>query len=330
MRYPQALICCIICLKLLTAELSAQEVTLRASCRGHTSNVYDVAISPDGKTLASASCDRTVKLWDVATGKELATLKGHAVDVWCVGFSPDGKLLASGDGDDSKGIIKLWDVGTRSEIASFPDHKAMVKCLAFSKDGTTLASGSWDLTVRRWDVATKKEKAVLRHDTLGLSGVWSLSFSPDGKTLASGSDKVRVWDLQTGKEVFKFGPQFSFGVTSVSHSKDGKMLAASFPGLGVVMLDIENQKEIATIKGPESPAIFAAFRPDGRFAVAWTYDNRIQFFDMPSRKIQGEVKATYPTCMAFSTDGRTLAAGGIDSTISLWDLPVAKAEKQDP
>jgi WD40 repeat protein len=144
--------------------------------------VYAVAISPDGKTLVSASADKTVKLWEVATGKELATLKGHTANIWCVAFRPDGKMLASGDGDDTIGTIKLWDTATRKEIASLRGHKALVKCLAFSQDSTRLASGSWDLTVRLWDTQTRKVKAIDCAHPPEVGGVFAMEFAPTARS----------------------------------------------------------------------------------------------------------------------------------------------------
>ena len=98
-------------LGLLLSPLSAQEPKLRATLDGHTSAVFSVVFSPDGKTLASGSDDRTLKLWDVATGKEQATLKGHTWS-YCVAYSPDGKVLATGSLSPAN-TIKLWDVQTR-------------------------------------------------------------------------------------------------------------------------------------------------------------------------------------------------------------------------
>jgi len=167
-----------------------------------------VTFSPDGKTLASGDNDTNiVKLWDVATGKELATLNGWGP----VAFSPDGKTLASGSGRElapspdlpsgkklATGPVLLWDVATRKNIAKLEGHTHLVSCVAFSPDGKTLASGSADNTVRLWNVSTGKSTATLKDHADWVS---SVAFSPDGKTLASGSrdGTIKFWDVPPAK-----------------------------------------------------------------------------------------------------------------------------------
>ena len=142
--------------------------------------ILSVAFSPDGATLASASRDETVRLWDIASRREIVTLQGHTDWVWSVAFSPDGATLASG-GDDA--TVRLWDVASRQEIATLQGHTRLVWSVAFSSHGAMLASGSRDETVKLWDVASRREIATLQGHT---SAVLAVAFSPDGATLASG------------------------------------------------------------------------------------------------------------------------------------------------
>ncbi|MEH1833594.1 MAG: caspase family protein, partial [Nostoc sp.] len=126
----------------------------RNRLEGHSSAVNSVAFSPDGKTIASASSDNTVKVWDAATAKEITTFKEHSSAVNSVAFSPDGKTIASASSDNT---VKVWDAATAKEITTFKGHSDAVRGVAFSPDGKTIASASSDNTVKVWDAATAKE-----------------------------------------------------------------------------------------------------------------------------------------------------------------------------
>ncbi|KAL8284649.1 hypothetical protein RB600_009186 [Gaeumannomyces tritici] len=148
---------------------------------GHSSSVNSVAFAHDGKTVASASDDRTVKLWDTATGGCRATLEGHSSYVNSVAFAHDGKTVASASRDHT---VKLWDTATGDCRATLEGHSYSVNSVAFAHDGKTLASASDDRTVKLWDTATGGCLATLEGHR---DGVNSVAFAHDGKTVASAS-----------------------------------------------------------------------------------------------------------------------------------------------
>jgi WD40 repeat protein len=240
--------------------------------RDHEGSVTGVAFAPDGATLATASIDQKVLLWDVAKGKVRSTLRGHDGPVGCVVFSRDGKRLASAD---VNGGVILWDPSTGNEVKALRGHPLSVRCLAFSADGATLAAGHSDGTVVLWDVEAGEERGRWRAHR---EAVYALAFSPDGATLATGSDDrtAKLWDWGARREVASFGGHETV-VRGLAFAPDGRTLVTA---AGSVRLwDVATRLERAALRADPYRALCVAFTRDGRRLAAGTYNGPVVVWD---------------------------------------------------
>ena len=275
---------------------------------GHSAYIESVSFSPDGKTLASASGDGTVKLWSIE-GKLLRTLEGHLVDVKSVSFSPDGQTLASASAD---GTVKLWN--TQGELLqTLKEHSAYVTSVSFSPDGKTLASASGDGTVKLWSI----EGELLQTLEEQMVDVRSVSFSPDGKTLASASrDGIKLWSTE-GELLHSLEGHSSY-VTSVSFSFDGKTLASTSTD-GTVKLWSTEGELLQTLEGHSGYVNSVSFSPDGKTLASASRDSTVKLWSTEGKVLQTlEGHSGYVNSVSFSPDGKTLASASTDRMVKLW------------
>ncbi|RYP19456.1 hypothetical protein DL767_009644 [Monosporascus sp. MG133] len=283
---------------------------------GHDDSVFSVAFSPDGSRLASGSDDRTVKVWDAATGACLSTLAGHRDLVISVAFSPDGSRLASGSWDCT---VKVWDAATGACLLMLEGHGDLVNSVTFSPDGRRLASGSDDCTVKVWDAATGACLSTLAgHGDL----VISVAFSPDGSRLASGSNDctVKVWDAATGACLSTLEGHGD-SVKSVAFSPDGSRLASGSWDCTIKVWDAVTGAYLSMLEGHRDLVYSVAFSPDGSRLASGSDDCAVKVWDATT----GACLSTFEghgdsvKSVAFSPDGSRLASGSWDCTVKVWD-----------
>jgi WD40 repeat protein len=313
----------VLCLTLFTfasALCLAQKPELVVQT-GHSVAINSIALSADGKTLASGSHDNTIKLWEVATGRELRTLTGHAGAVNSVALSADGKTLASGNGDNT---IKLWEVATGRELRTLAGHSREVNSVAFSADGKTLASGSGDQTIKLWEVATGRElRTLVGHSSF----VHSVAFGADGQTLASGSwdQTIRLWEVATGRELRTLVGHSSL-VQSVAFSADGKTLASGSWDKTIKLWEVATGRELRTLTGHSGLVYSVAISADGKTLASGSHDNTIKLWEVATGRLLRTLTghSSWVNSVVFSADAMTLVSAGADTTIKLWEVATGR------
>ncbi|AVQ71970.1 hypothetical protein B5D77_12250 [Microcystis sp. MC19] len=295
-------------------KINSSVSPLDKTLTGHSYRVNSVVYSPDGRYLASGSLDKTIKIWEVATGKGLRTLTGHSGVVLSVAYSPDGRYLASGSQDKT---IKIWEVAT-GKVRTLTGHSSEFLSVVYSPDGRYLASGSSDKTIKIWEVATGKELRTLTGHSMT---VWSVAYSPDGRYLASGSlDKtIKIWEVATGQELRTLTGH-SEGVLSVAYSPDGRYLASGIGDGAIKIWEVATVRELRTPTRHSEVVRSVAYSPDGRYLASGSQDKTIKIWEVATgnelRTLTGHSETVFS--VAYSPDGRYLASGSADKTIKIW------------
>ncbi len=290
-------------------------------------NMGHLAVSPDGKTLATSwGGPHTFDLWDAVTGKPRHRFAGHRESVCALAFSADGGTLFSGAGITGDRLL-AWDLADGKAPRELDEYPGGANDVALSPDGKYLAScGSGAPGVRVWDLAAGKE--ARRFEGNGQIVV-SVAWSADGKTLVTGSyyDKaIRVWDAAAGKERRAIALPQDWPCP-VAVSPDGKRVATGGFNDGSVRLwDADSGKELRTLAGADRTVYAVAFAPDGAALAVGGMSGGIDLWDpdtgRPMRRFDG--RGRWVSQLRFSADGRTLVSGDGDGAVRLWEVATGK------
>jgi WD40 repeat protein len=305
----------------ITRETKVGEVR---QFNGHTECVQGVAFFKDGRRFASCGWDRTLRVWDVATGKELARLERHDHNFDCLALCPDQRHVLSGGFDRT---FRLWDLKTGKELHRFEGANRFAS-LAVSPDGRWVVSGNHDHTVRLWDLNDYKE--VHRFD----GHTWcvdAVAISSDSHRAASASydGTVRLWDLDRRREIACLKGHTD-SVYGVAFSPDGKRVLSGGRDKTLRLWDAEDGSQLQVFKGHTGVVGIVAFSPDGRRALSAGHDGTVRLWDVKTAKEihcftghRGQV-----WCVSFSPDGNFALSCGVDRTIRLWRLPKPPAKEK--
>ncbi|KAJ6529712.1 WD40-repeat-containing domain protein [Mycena capillaripes] len=279
--------------------------------------INSIASSPNGQHTISGSSDKTIRIWDISTGKQLQQLDGHDDWVNMVAFSPDGLHAISGSRDKT---IRIWEMSTGKQLQQLDGHDDWVRSVAFPPDGLRAISGSRDRTIRIWDISTGKQLQQLEgHD----DWVNSVASSPDGFRAISGSgDKtIRIWDISTGRQLQQLDGH-DHSVSSVAFSPDGLRAISGSSDTSIRIWDISTGKQLQQLDGHDQYVNSVTFSPDGWHAISGSSDKTIRIWDISTGKqlqqLDGHDERV--NSVTFSSDGLRVISGSDDKTIRIWDV----------
>jgi WD40 repeat protein len=295
----------------------------------HPREIYAVAVSADGKVIASGGAGSSggiIKLWDTASRQELATLSGHGGPVQALAFSPDGRVLASGE---MYSIVKTWDVVAKKELATLKGHSAPVKGIAYSPDAKTIASAGGQQLIL-WDANSGAARSSLSGHKFTIVG---LAFSGDGKTLASADEGgvMIFWDMNSGKqrgtaravEKDYKGAIVSVRASCMALTSDGKGIVAGLEDGSVRVWDVDQGGELLRLEKVEANGL--AVSPDGSKLAVAAHDGLVKLFNVGSPKdppdlLKGHLRTV--RSVAFTPDGRMLVSGSFDRFVRIWPVAI--------
>ena len=315
------------CLRCLTANLPPPGTPLIRTLTGHSSSVMAVALTRDNIYVVSGSSYNTIKVWELATGKEIITLAGHSSSVIAVAISGDSQYVVSGSSDK---IIKVWELTTGKEICSLIGHISSVSTIALSEDNKHIVSSSDDNTIKVWSLETGKEiRSLIGHsDSVN---ILALSWDNNYVVSASWDNTIKVWDLATGKEIQTFFGHKNW-ISTVAISGDNKYVVSGSWDNTIKVWDLATGKEIRTLFSHTKWVNTLAISWDNNYIVSGSLDKTIKVWELTTEKkihtISGHSVSV--NNIALSNKNNYVVSRSRDSKIKMWNLATGEEITNNP
>jgi predicted amidohydrolase len=321
---PGHLVSYFLVIALITTTAQAAPPSLR-----HGSYLHAAVYSPDGKFLASASNDESVRVWDMATGKQHRRLDLDKEYIRAIAFSPDGRLLATGSKEK---IVTLWDIEARKILHRLKGHDGAIHCVAFSPDGKVLASAGVGADIIVWD---PKEGKELRRLKAPQKEIHSLVFSPDSKLLAAAGREdfmIALFDTTTWKEARQSRERHG-GVATLTFTPDSLKLTSA--GTGPIRFwDVATLNEVGRqgvrFDGAFDGIYALAYSFDGKYLVSGGQDKSVRLWELATKEevLSWKELHDWVYSVSFAPDGRTIAVADHGYSVRLCNA-TGRAEDDD-
>jgi WD40 repeat protein len=301
------------------SDSSYPSIELIYTLTGHSGANSSIAITPDGKTLASGCADKTIEIWDLHKGELIRTIAGHSEAISSVAISPDGEFLASSSILCPKSNVKVWNLKTGKLLHSRLGHKKSVRFVAIDRKARILVSGSNKIKI--WNLHTGDRLCTLWHSC----AVNAATISPDGQILVSGGSdgKIKLWNPLSGDPLCTLKGHTD-AINAVVISPDGKFLLSGSVDRTIKVWHLSTGKLQQTFEGHNDAVNAVTISPDGKFLISGSADRTIKIWHL----VRGELRQSLQehsggvTSVVLSLDGRTLVSGSSDKTIKIWRVSI--------